>query len=52
MRFNLAWFPLFGSTLNISWSETLDIPMYEIEDLSERANEQSGKEWKKAFKGK
>jgi len=52
LRFSLAWLPLFGAGLQISYMDTLDLGMDEAVELLEKAVEERTREVKTAFKGK
>ncbi len=52
LRFNIAWLPLFGAGLQISYTDTEGLPVSEAADLFEMAVEQRESEIRAAFKGK
>jgi hypothetical protein len=45
----IAWQPLFGSCLRVSYAETLDLPMVEVAELIEWIQDNRRSEWKAAF---
>jgi len=52
LRFNIAWLPLFGAGLQISFSDTEDLSTAQAVDLCEMAINQREREVRAAFKGR
>lgn len=52
LRFNIAWLPLFGAGLQISYPDTENLAVAEAVTLFEKAVEEREREFRAAFKAK
>ena len=52
LRFNIAWLPLFGAGLQISYADTENLAVAEAAALYEMAVNERDREVRAAFKGR
>lgn len=52
LRFNIAWLPLFGAGLQLGYTDTEDLSVYEAVELLSMSIEQREREIRAAFKKK